>query len=525
MSDIIDSGVGVLTASGLIIFFTDLIFGLTWVVGVYGAVASYEPTYRRMGSSLAYVVVGALVFLNYSLIILVKKLLLFSIQDGYYPEESFGSALLSQIQFEAEHWPIAIAIFGTTYVLRLLHQKIRGKDLGSIDTAALFLFILSIGVPIIYWIGGGNNYFKSIVPRGVNKLVAEVLNVSFVAMVFRAANAARGKKTVVVEATSIFQDLSKPMYRTVIIFLGQYSLRYLYNSSLQVDKVDSGVYYGDGLESSISQWKLGFYIPAVLIQIIYVISLNPIAELEDSAIFWGNVIALQKGQSVGDNIRLGFRFIMYVFVNVFYFINILSGLPILGAVQPSNKDFVLNVLAFIYVLELDDLSEPKFFSWPLSRNIQNEKTSNMTSNGRLEDQFQEIKVDLIDLAVEAKRSNCNSFGCSLVKKEFEDIFETLLAEEERSLTLSEQRYSHLKNGNNEKDSTNEALKEEVQKMQTIEQSIIGLREKYDLLQKELEDLEEFCNSSIANELFSDDNESVISQFEALLRNKTNSLPS
>jgi hypothetical protein len=524
MSDIIDDDVGDLTGSGLILFFTDLIFGLTWVAGVYGAVASYEPSYRLMGSSLAYIVVGALVFLNYFLIMLVKKLLVFTVQDDYYSEEPFGSALLSQIQFEAEHWPVAIAIFGTTYILRLLHQKIRNKDLGSIDTAALFLFILSAGVPFIYWIGGGNNYLKTIVPRGVNKLVAEVLNVTFVAMVFRAANEAKGKKTVVVEATSIFQDLSKPMYRTSIIFLGQYSLRYLYNSSLQVDKVDSGVYYGDGLESSISQWKLAFYVPAVLIQIIYVITINPIDELEKSAIFWGNVIALQRGQSVGNNIKLGVRFIMYVFVNVFYFINILSGLPILGAVQPSNKDFVLNVLAFIYVLELDDLSESKFFSWPLTRNAQNEKTSNLTSNGRLEDQFQEIKDDLIDLAVEAKRSNCNSFGCSLIKKEFEEIFETLLAEEERGLTLCEQRYRHLKEGHNEKESTNVALNQEVQKMQTIEQSIIGLREKYDLLQKELEDLEEFSNSSITNELFSDDNESVISQFEALLRNKTSSLP-
>jgi len=513
MSDVIEDDVGVLNSDGLIIYFTDLIFGLTWVAGVYASIATFEPIHRRMGSALAYTVAGILVFLNYSVTILLKRLLVFTFEDENYEGETFGSALRSQIRFEAEHWPVALAVFAVTYGLRELSLKVRHKDLGSIDLASIFVFILSAGAPFLYWVGGSSGYFTSLVPRGVHKLIAEVLNVSFVSMVFRAAHAAKGKTVTLVEAESIFQDLSKPIYRTSIIFLGQYSLRYLYNSSLQVDKVDSGVYYGVGLDSYISEWKLAFYIPAVLIQVIYVITINPIDMMKDSAIFWGNVIALQRGQSLGSNIKLGVRFIMYVFINVFYFINILAGLPILGAVQPSNKDFVLNVLAFIYVLELDDLPELKQFTWPLKRTVNNKKMEK-SPNDRLEDQFQDIKEDLIDLAVETKKSNCNSFACSLVKKEFESIFETLLAEEERALTLTQDNYMLLKE--KKKD---EAAKNEILTMQTTEQLITGLKEKYEILEKELEDLEEYANSNMNNELFSDDNEDMLSAFEELLRNR------
>lgn len=169
-------------------------------------------------------------------------------------------------------------------------------------------------------------------------------------------------------AKNVFQDFSSSETESSTVFLGQALLIVMYVYGL----------YDSGPPDFTSKKIYAYYCLGIVLQVAYSVKTNVFRQVQDFSVFWAKVsIAFKKFGYHDDIIRIketkvnfddNFNKMLDVLsgrqgwdalINLFGTTSIMIGLPIQIARQSNPLDFVLNVLAAFYVIELDDLGEPK----------------------------------------------------------------------------------------------------------------------------------------------------------------------
>jgi hypothetical protein len=135
--------------------------------------------------------------------------------------------------------------------------------------------------------------------------------------------------------------------------------------------------YDSGPPDFTSKKIYAYYCLGIILQGVYSVKANVFRKVQDYSVFWAKVsIAFEKDGYHDDIIRIKEKKVNFdddfnvlngyngrqgwdALINLFGATYIMIGLPIQIARQSNPLDFVLNVLAAFYVIDLDDLGEPK----------------------------------------------------------------------------------------------------------------------------------------------------------------------
>lgn len=166
-------------------------------------------------------------------------------------------------------------------------------------------------------------------------------------------------------AQNVFQDFSSIVeYKSV--FDGQALLICMYIYGL----------YDSGPPDFTTKKIYAYYCLGIILQFAYSVKIDIFRKVQDFSVFWAKVsIAFKTFGYHDDIIRIKEKKVNFdeekllsslvsrqeidALINLFGTTYIMIGLPIQIARQSNPLDFVLNVLAAFYVIELDDLGEPK----------------------------------------------------------------------------------------------------------------------------------------------------------------------
>jgi hypothetical protein len=186
--------------------------------------------------------------------------------------------------------------------------------------------------------------------------------------------------TAQLEATNSFEDMTSPTFRTALIGMVQFVLMLLYVTGIRTsakpdleDDVDCD--YDDPTATCTKRGDyIYYYTIGVFVQIGYVIGTDQWESNVQSVEFWANAFhavyadgTWEPEPTIGNKHKMVLycRFLFGTVVNTAGLVSIMLLLPLQVAVGDPEVvplDFVLNVVAAFYIVELDDMSEPQAFS-------------------------------------------------------------------------------------------------------------------------------------------------------------------
>uniref|UniRef100_A0A7S4SHL9 Uncharacterized protein n=1 Tax=Ditylum brightwellii TaxID=49249 RepID=A0A7S4SHL9_9STRA len=148
---------------------------------------------------------------------------------------------------------------------------------------------------------------------------------------------------------NIYQDASLDpisLFRSTLVFFTQVVLINLYIGSLE------------GIDKKILEAGLFNFFVASLAVIVYAMNSNVAQDVRDIIEFWGPVFAFHWDPDTASSRKTRFLLILPfsfdVIVNVFSVVAIAVPLPLQLLTSESTVDFLLNLVAIFYVIELDD---------------------------------------------------------------------------------------------------------------------------------------------------------------------------
>ena len=210
--------------------------------------------------------------------------------------------------------------------------------------------------PFLEW------YMKQWFPM-IAWFVAEFISLLFTMHVAKVFDKGNFKESLF--ARNIYQDMNqKPFIRIIATFITQHFLFISYKGTLDI-------FTGHAIEERLDE---KYYIVAVFAIMAYVLRHDPISAIIESTKFWGTLFHQRRQEgnvTVVENLELFLRFFADVYCNVFTATSILLIIPYqasvaaretekdegaqIGGMKTSALDFVLNLIAIIYIIELDDL--------------------------------------------------------------------------------------------------------------------------------------------------------------------------
>jgi hypothetical protein len=205
-----------------------------------------------------------------------------------------------------------------------------------------------------------------------------IIKIIAVFISFRRIRARRLPITTQLEATNTFEDMTSPTFRTFLIGMVQFVLMLLYVAGIRTTaqpEFDEGCDYDNPIATCTKKTSyVYYYCLGVFVQVGYVIGTDQWKSNVDSVEFWANAFhavfadgTWEPEPSIGNTSRLVLfcRFFYSTVVNTTGLVSIILLLPLQVAVGDPEVvplDFVLNVVAAFYIIEMDDLSEPQAFS-------------------------------------------------------------------------------------------------------------------------------------------------------------------
>jgi hypothetical protein len=186
--------------------------------------------------------------------------------------------------------------------------------------------------------------------------------------------------TAQLEATNSFEDMTSPTLRTFLVGMVQFVLMLLYvtgiRTSAKPDLEDGeDCDYDDPTATCTKRGDyIYYYSVGVFVQTGYVIGTDQWESNVQSVEFWANAFhavysdgTWEPEPSIGNKHKMVMycRFLFGTFVNTAGLVSIMLLLPLQVAVGDPEVvplDFVLNVVAAFYIVELDDMSVPQAFS-------------------------------------------------------------------------------------------------------------------------------------------------------------------
>uniref|UniRef100_A0A7S4R120 Uncharacterized protein n=1 Tax=Ditylum brightwellii TaxID=49249 RepID=A0A7S4R120_9STRA len=167
---------------------------------------------------------------------------------------------------------------------------------------------------------------------------------------------------------NIYQDLSLDpfkFYQSVLVFASQFILFTIYDSAffdlLSNLSMDAESGFAISLRNGWRGWV--YFISATMIMMQFVINTGFSKSFRDSTNFWGSAIAFHRDPknhtSYKRRISIMILFFFDTTVNAQMLVFLVTIIPFVATFGNEPIDFVLNLVAALYILELDDFPAPR----------------------------------------------------------------------------------------------------------------------------------------------------------------------